>query len=46
MIVTLVFVRDVVLSLSVNQKGWQEEGLVELSLQVDVVVAWKEGRKK
>lgn len=42
-VLTLVFVGDVVLSLSANQQGGQEQGLVQLRLQVDVVVAWKEG---
>lgn len=38
-VLTLVFIRDVVLSFSVDQQGGQKDRLVQLILQVDVVVA-------
>jgi len=37
-VLTLVFIWDVVLSLGVDQQRGQQEGLVQLILQVDVVV--------
>lgn len=42
--ITLVLIRDVVLRFSANQERGEEERLVQLILQVDVVVAWTEGR--
>lgn len=41
-VLTLMFIGNVVLSFSVNQQRWHEERLVQLILQVDVVVAWRE----
>lgn len=43
---TLVFIGDVVLSLSVDQQRGQDERLVQLALQINVVVAWREGGRK
>lgn len=48
-LLTLMFIRNVVLSFGVNQQRGHEERLIQLSLQVDVVVAFREGaqpRKK